>query len=427
MMEILFYTDIAGEPNNVNTVNILTGQSSTAYKGGVSSNKTLCCLLNDYLISALPKKSVLNVFELNRHGQQCQKIVTPGVVKALCVSLDGHFIAAGIKERVLLWNAVSGQLIAALAKHYQEVTQVHFTSDSSFLISSGQDGLIAIWDLARVVDAWSSDTTNPKHCLSCHSLPVTNLWCSFVGGGRSRLFSSSLDRTVKIHDVAQGSTLLTLVFSIGITAFCVDSAETMLVAGGYDGMLFKVDMLATAKTVSESNRASINVEPQHDRKDCMTFKGHSQAITCMTFNSDCTIFVSGSIDKTIKIWDVFSFETIRTISCKAAVSNLYLTFTPPGIHSTDYKPRYSFPKLARSTADPGSDEHPPRILRLDEQFYDKTMKKSSLQQTIDDCFAKDVSENSVEDLQKLKREVNNLQEINKKLVDFAVDNLLINK
>ena len=426
-MEILFYTDIAGQPNNVNTVEVLNGQPSTAYKGGASNNNTLCCLQNDYIISALPRKSVLNVFELSRQGQQCQKVVTPGVVKALCVSLDGFHIAAGIAERILVWNAISGELVAALSKHYQAVTQLCFTSDSSFLVSSGQDGLIAVWDMAYVIDSWATDSTDPKFCLSCHSLPVTHLCCSVIGGSKSRIFSSSLDRTIKIHDIAQGTTLLTLIFSTGITSFCVNLTETLLMAGGHDGMLFKVDLISSAKSITDSNVTSLNIE-QNKRDGCSTtFKGHSQAITCLTFNSDCTIFVSGSVDKDIKFWDVISNQNTRTINCKSGVSNLYITFTPPGITSTDYKPKYPFPKLARSVVDPSNEEHPPKILRLDEEFFAKTPYHSRLQETIDNCVTKSISQDTLAELQTLKKEVNNLKEINRKIVDFTVDNLLVNK
>jgi len=425
-MELLFYTDTSGQPNNINTVEILNGQPSTSFKDGASGNNTLCCLQNDYVISALPRKSVLNVFELNRHSQQSQKIVTPGVVKALCVSLDGFHIAAGIEERVLVWNAISGELVAALAKHYQAVTQLCFTSDCSFLVSSGQDGLIVVWDMASAIDLWSNDSTDPTFCLSCHSLPVTHLWCSVVGGARSRLYSSSLDRTIKIHDLAQGVTLLTLVYSIGITSFCVDSAETLLLAGGHDGMLFKVDLISSTKTVNDSNISSLNIENKKDGS-CISFKGHSQAITCITFNYDCTVFVTGSIDKDIKFWDVLSNQNTRTINCKSGVTNLYITFTPPGLTSTDYKPRYPFPKLSRSIVDPHSDEQPPKILRLDEEFVVSSSKESSLRETIDNCLTKSITEDALAELQTLKKEVSNLKEINRKIVDFTVDNLLVNK
>ena len=424
-MELLFYTELLGQPNNVNGIEVSNGQPSMSFKGGASSPNTLCCLQNDYIVSALPKKSVLNVFEINRHNQQCYKIVTPGVVKSLCVSNDGIYISAGIGERILVWNAISGELLASLLKHYQDITQLCFTSDASYLVSSGLDGLVAVWNMSNVVDTWSGDSKEPMHCWSCHALPVTNLISSVIGGCRSRIFSSSLDRTIKIHDIALGSTLISLVFSTGITAFCVDSSETMLMAGGHDGTLFKVDLLSSAKAVAESNSTLLNIEPCRSNKDVsIAFKGHFQAITCMVFNNDCTLFVSGSADKSIKIWDVFSNQTVRTINCKSGITNLHITFSPPGISSTFYKPKYPFPKLARCTVDPNSVENEPKLVCLDDQFYNYSVKQSDLQKAIDDCSNPKLSEDSGNEVQNLKNEIKNLQKINKKLVDFAVDNFV---
>ncbi|KIK33089.1 hypothetical protein CY34DRAFT_729064 [Suillus luteus UH-Slu-Lm8-n1] len=38
--------------------------------------------------------------------------------------------------------------------------------------------------------------------------------------------------------------------------------------------------------------------------DCEIFKGHSRQITCIDISADNTLLVSGSFDKTVRIWNL---------------------------------------------------------------------------------------------------------------------------
>ena len=425
-MEVLFYTASSGNPYNINSVELSNGQPLVSFKGGSSLSNTLCFLRDDYVLSALPKKSILNVFEITKRGQQGLKIPTPGVVKSLCISNDGNHIAAGISEQILVWNAKSGDLLATLSKHYQDVTQLCFPDDGSFLVSGGLDGLLLLWNMADVIEASSTDTPEPFLSSSCHALPITCIQCSCIGGCNSRVYSSSLDRTIKIHNVSQSSALITLVFPKSITAFCLDSAETMIVAGGQNGTLFKVDMISVTKSFLNSNATSVNVELENKKQSgSIAFKAHEQSVTCLVFNVDATLFVSGSSDHTIKVWDVFSNQMLRTIDAKDTITNLHLHICSRNLLSMDRKPLYLFPKLSKSVSDANSDKKPLKILRLDQQLYRISAKNNKQQNAFDGSFSKDGCGDAAASLMKLKKEVAELQQANKKLFDFATNNLLL--
>jgi WD40 repeat protein len=40
----------------------------------------------------------------------------------------------------------------------------------------------------------------------------------------------------------------------------------------------------------------------------LTLKGHSGAVTCLTVNTDQTILFSGSMDKTVRVWNISTGE-----------------------------------------------------------------------------------------------------------------------
>jgi WD40 repeat protein len=69
-----------------------------------------------------------------------------GSVFSVDVSSDGRKIVSGSRDNtVKLWNAYSGRLIHSF-KHEDDVYSVKFTSDSSRIISAGNDG-ISLWDI----------------------------------------------------------------------------------------------------------------------------------------------------------------------------------------------------------------------------------------------------------------------------------------
>lgn len=43
----------------------------------------------------------------------------------------------------------TGKLLSVLSRHYQDVTCLKFTDDSSHFISGGKDNLALVWNLSR--------------------------------------------------------------------------------------------------------------------------------------------------------------------------------------------------------------------------------------------------------------------------------------
>lgn len=57
-------------------------------------------------------------------------------------------------------------------------------------------------------------------------------------------------------------------------------------------------------------------------------EGHESEVTCATFSSDGTLLATGSIDKTIRLWQAGTANPVGTISCEYEV--LDLAFAPDG-------------------------------------------------------------------------------------------------
>lgn len=77
----------------------------------------------------------------------------PGIIQVLVVSPCNNFCVGALSEQLLVWHISSGKLVASLRRHYQNVTTVQFTADSSRFLSAGAEGLILVWSLDTVLQA----------------------------------------------------------------------------------------------------------------------------------------------------------------------------------------------------------------------------------------------------------------------------------
>ena len=73
-----------------------------------------------------------------------------GMVTTVAWSPDGHDIAVGKEsgiDRILVFHAADGQLVAAMNEHAARVVDLAFSHNGRYLISGGWDVLVKIWDV----------------------------------------------------------------------------------------------------------------------------------------------------------------------------------------------------------------------------------------------------------------------------------------
>ncbi|XP_051259269.1 WD repeat-containing protein 18 isoform X2 [Dicentrarchus labrax] len=318
-LEVIVSSDSGSQLWNSTVFDLHSGSSLLSYRGGNSSARTLTVLGGQYLMSAQLGKNFINVWEIQRKDQLQQKIVCPGVVTCLTASPDGLFLAAAVAEAVYLWEVSTGKLLSVLSRHYQDVTCLKFTDDGSHFVSGGKDNLALVWSLFSVIQLDLSHTPEPRHVLSRHSLPITDLHCGMMGA-QARVATASLDQTVKVWELSSGELLLSVLFDVEIMSVTFDPCEYFLFCGGSDGNIFQVSLC--------SQNLSRDKSFQSDSDGNQVFKGHRNLVTCLSVSMDGTLLLSGSHDETVRLWDVQSKQSIRCLTHKGL-------FTSNGLSGDD--------------------------------------------------------------------------------------------
>ncbi|XP_032902927.1 WD repeat-containing protein 18 [Amblyraja radiata] len=420
-LEVVLSCDAGGSLCNCSVWEPRSGTSLTTYRGGNSSARALCTLGGEYLLGAQIGKSYISVWELQRKDQLQQKIICPGIVTCLAVSPNGLYITAGIEESIYLWEVSTGNLLLTLSRHFQELTCIRFTDDSSHFISGGKDNLVLVWNLCSLLQLGYARVPEPQHVWSRHTLPVTDIHCG-VGGPLSRIATASLDQTVKLWELSCGELLMSVLFDVGIMSVALDPCEYNLFCGGHDGSIFQVNLF-TGPVEREKNF-------QTDKDASQIFKGHRNQVTCLSVSIDGTLLLSGSHDETVRLWDIPSKQCLRTVNHKGPVTNAFLTIASANMFSPDCRPSISLPKFSKHV-------HSSEITENEEgcavtlclQHGQKEAQESNLEKAEQlyslMCAAADKhmlgdGENTKMHVAELEDEVKTLKKINRDLYDFSV-------
>ncbi|XP_035516980.1 WD repeat-containing protein 18-like [Morone saxatilis] len=418
-LEVIVSSDSGSQLWNSTVFDLHSGSSLLSYRGGNSSARTLTVLGGQYLMSAQLGKNFINVWEIQRKDQLQQKIVCPGVVTCLTASPDGLFLAAAVAEAVYLWEVSTGKLLSVLSRHYQDVTCLKFTDDGSHFVSGGKDNLALVWSLFSVIQLDLSHTPEPRHILSRHSLPITDLHCGMMGA-QARVATASLDQTVKVWELSSGELLLSVLFDVEIMSVTFDPCEYFLFCGGSDGNIFQVSLC--------SQNLSRDKSFQSDSDGNQVFKGHRNLVTCLSVSMDGTLLLSGSHDETVRLWDVQSKQSIRCLTHKGPVTNAVIMAAPANMFLPDSRPAVPLPRFSRhlhaSEGDGG--ESGVVCVRLglyaqeeEETYLQKADRLNSLMNAVTDKSVFGDGENTKVRVAELEEEVQTLKKVNKDLYEFS--------
>lgn len=236
-------------------------------------------------------------------------------IHALAYSPDGRTLASGSKDgAVRLWDSVAGVERYMPFRHAGQVNALAFSPDGGMLVSGSSDCLVKRWSVAAGREvrgarhprewmffavAFSPDgvtlamaggnpqvllegpggVIGPAHRMR-HTQTITALAFSPDG---AVLASGSWDCGVKLWDVYTGELLANLEHPAHVHAVAyAPDGNLLAVAAGWD----------------------VHLWGPASKRRLETLTGHRQRVTSVAFLPDGRDLLSGSLDGTVKVWDV---------------------------------------------------------------------------------------------------------------------------
>jgi len=314
-------------------------------------------------------------------GQAVTEWETPAPVWALAASSDGKLLATGGDDKnITLWEVATGKKITTLEGHKERISSLAFSPDDKLLASSSYDNNAAIWDLEtgkmlhklrahsnhvqkviwhpngkllatassdKSVRLWNVKSGKNVRMLLGHKNKVFGV--KFIDNGRY-LVSASDDRTLRIWHSKSGVTVRILQgHTSGVIN--VDSYTDQIFSASTDGLVIAWSSdLAPQKMLHLADKpSSTAIAPNGDSVAVGFANGklslyslpetkllwenksaHAKKVKRLSFSADSRWLVSGSFDKTVKLWEVKTGKQQHSFQHKGAVNAV--TFAPHNNH-----------------------------------------------------------------------------------------------
>eukprot|EP00759_Apiculatamorpha_spiralis_P021022 PhF_6_TR26142/c0_g1_i1/m.37028 len=251
-------------------------------------------------------------------------------VMSVCFSWDGKLIASGSCDKtVRIWCADTGALLSTYVKHIDSVHSVCFSPDDKRIASGSKDKTITIWDVEKknVIATLKETTKGDKDAV---------LLVCFSPNGTS--FVTGVDRTLTFWDSSNFGSIRSIVtgHTRWVTSVCFSRDGNRIVTGSIDKTIKIWDVASTSelKTLKEHTSPVYSVHLSLDGKyvasgsgdktiklwdvetgvSIKTLTGHTNSVYSVSFSGDGKCLASGSGDNTVKIWDICLGNKISTLT-----------------------------------------------------------------------------------------------------------------
>ncbi|HEU4794648.1 MAG TPA: WD40 repeat domain-containing protein [Pyrinomonadaceae bacterium] len=275
----------------------LTGHTNMVYIANYSPNEKL--------LASSSRDLTARIWDL-ASGKELHKLGGfRCAVKAVGFSPDGRTLAASGNDGMLkLWEVKSGKELKSLVHRDSPDIDMAtyafvFSRDSKQIYAGNGDGTISVWDVAsgKEVRNWKA-----------HENMVFRLT---IDTDHRRLISFG-DMVVRVWDTTTWREIQTLsmprtpgAFSfVGMVAI---SDDGKLIAGSYAEFDQKQNTYLGVNTIVWNAKTG---------EKLFTLSGHKFDVNGLVFTRDNRFLLTGSVDRTIKFWDMRTGEETRTITLK---------------------------------------------------------------------------------------------------------------
>jgi WD40 repeat protein len=247
---------------------------------------------------------------LNSETFEPAEVLIEGVrASCLAYSLDGSVLAAsvaadgaGAHRRVKLWDAATHEEIRDLPTLHGLAVAL---SPDGALLAVDDGGLVTVWDVSQGSRVATVD-------VSAHTWGV-----SFSPDGASLATASGSlfnRQPLKLWDVMNREDIATL--SAQGAGFSVAfSPDGRLLASGITGY-------------GDYSDTTVKLWDASSGTELATLLGHTHDVRSVEFSPDGSLLASGSVDGTVRLWDVASRSLFTTLATPGSVYSV--SFSPDG-------------------------------------------------------------------------------------------------
>jgi WD40 repeat protein len=335
----------ASTDNTLRIWDLKTGQRIRALEGHTRPVRAVTVTSDGHRALSASGDQTLRLWDLET-GQTIRTLEGhTGPVWAVAVTANGHHAISGSYDRTLrFWDLESGQTIRMLEGHTDGVNTVTLTSDGCRAVSASTDDselcTLRLWDLGT------------GKTIRTFQEPGFVRDMAITPDGRHAIWISD-DHALRLWDLESGQSLRALevqdmkLFCDMVRSVAVTPNGRRAVSGSSDGRLRVWDLDCLPKSISEKGTGSRpwlgvlfrkSLSALDSGQTIRTLEGHTFEVIAVAVTPEVRAVavtpdghhaVLVSKDRTLRLWELGTGQTIRTFRSHAGLVNA-LAVTPDG-------------------------------------------------------------------------------------------------
>ena len=259
----------------------------------------------------------------------CQCVATlvghTSYVSSVAFHPNGNILVSGSHDNTMkLWDITTGECLSTTKAHPHGVSCVAFHPSEPFIASSGYIHVQRLWKVSPdnrkvtlVNDDWSKDHRHPSvNSVVFH--PTDPFIATTGSDGNAMLWLFDTNRNPKNRILWLG-TMVGEGPGRDILSVAFHPTEPFLVTGGKGN---DINLKLWQIVVSQQQVSSID--------NIATLGGHTRDVTSVAFHPSAPVIVSGSSDKTIKLWQILHDKIVCMATLPGGSQVSSLAFNPSG-------------------------------------------------------------------------------------------------
>ncbi len=220
-------------------------------------------------------------------SRECLKILEghTDVISSVSITPDGKKAASGSWDSTFrIWDIENGQCLKKYEGYFYRINSISITPDGKKAISGCLDKTLQVWD----IEMGECLKTFEDHG---HEVSIVKL----TPDGKKTVSGSGISGTLRVWDIENGGCLKTFESQKDITtdSLCITPDGDNVISGSFGNSLHVWDI--------ESGQ-------------CLkTLTGHKGIVDRISIVTDGKRIVSGSDDNTLRVWDIQSGRCVKTL------------------------------------------------------------------------------------------------------------------
>lgn len=212
------------------------------------------------------------------------------------INKTGEWLAFGASKlgQLLVWEWQSESYILKQQGHFDSMNSLVYSPDGQRIITTADDGKIKVWD----IESGFCIVTFTEHTSGVTA-------CEFTKKGNV-LFTSSLDGSIRAWDLIRYRNFRTFTAPTRLSWSCmaVDPSGEVVAAGSLDSFDIHIWSVQTGQLLDQ-------------------LAGHEGPVSSLAFAPNGNTLVSGSWDRTARIWSIFDrTQTSEPLQLQADVLDI---------------------------------------------------------------------------------------------------------